>query len=515
MATKYNGQLALQLTVAESSGAEFEGPLGLNEALSAEGAAIKVQRTRATDKAADAATEAPCTRSSLATTVSAFDIEDEPDMVHVIPISGGADSSALALWLHEAFPHIAFRMMMTDTGAEDASTYEFLKTIETLTGTPIEIVKATHDLWELVAKYNGYLPSGQSRWCTRELKLVPYQKWMRQFNGRPMTMYVGIRADEASRLAFDIEGVETVMPFKEMGWGREQVFAYLSRKAGIPRQYETRTRSGCTVCPFVRRQEVVGLLQRNPTEFDRGRKLEKLSPADQARHGAPDPLWQDVGIAPNWLSLQTPSREKAASAKLPQRAQADPGLFGTTGVFAAAEFFMDSFPGMEPFIWHQRFISYSPALHTMKRQVDDRYQHLLRTAEVYEMTPEDVRRNAKFVVYYVELDDGVMDVTGPVGKSYTWQSGQSYAQVRHITDWVTRVLQGGSLSLQAKTPARSELSVEHEWQQSAIAGMAALRESGKPAGQIVHMDWYQPKEEERELSAEEAILLVPCPMCHI
>lgn len=443
--------------------------------------------------------------------LNGFDIEDEPGMIHCLPISGGADSSALAVLLHEKFPHIDFKMVTTDTMAEEKETYEFLDLIENVTGKKIERIKPKHGLFELIEKYKGYLPSSQSRWCTRELKLVPFKKWISQFNGQPMTMYVGIRADESSRVAFSIEGVETVMPFKEMGWTRDNVFGYLSQTIGVPAPYQTRTRSGCSVCPFVRRQEVVGLLQRRPEEFERGMRYEKLSPEDELRHQPGIPLWKDSGIAPNWQSMPMPLTDEALDGKKIDSND----IFGARGLFVAGEFFLDAMPGDMPFTWHQRLISYSPTLAGIKRQVNDRYQHLLRTAEVYEMSPFEVRQKAKFAIWYVELDAAVFDTEGPRGKSYTWQSGQSYAMVRHITDWVMRVLHAEFMSRQASTPVKSELSVEYEWMQSAKEGVSAAQASGNPMGRVVASAWHQPKEEEPVLSAEEELALLPCPMCNI
>lgn len=47
--------------------------------------------------------------------------------VWLIPISGGADSSALAILLHEMFPEVPWRLVFTDTGTEEPEIYESLK----------------------------------------------------------------------------------------------------------------------------------------------------------------------------------------------------------------------------------------------------------------------------------------------------------------------------------------------------------------------------------------------------
>jgi 3'-phosphoadenosine 5'-phosphosulfate sulfotransferase (PAPS reductase)/FAD synthetase len=443
--------------------------------------------------------------------LNGFQLHDEPGMVHCIPLSGGADSSALALLLHERYPEIDFVLMNTDTGAESPESYEVLDQIEKITGKKIDRVKGEHDLWGLIEKYNGFLPSSQSRWCTRELKLVVFKKWMEKYKGRKMAMYIGIRSDEASRLAFSIDGVDTVMPFIDAGWKRADVFNYLSRTVGIPKSYMTRSRSGCSVCPFVRRQEVVGLLERQPGEFEKGMRYEKLNEEDKNRHAPGMPLWMDSGIAGNWLSFPMPGENEVITGKKVKSND----LFGNSGMFAAVEYFEDAMPGMPSFVWHQRLISYSPSLNGIKRQVNDRYQHLLATAEVYEMTPEDIRNKAKFAVWYVEHPAEVMDVDGPGKGSYTWQNGQSYAQVRHITDWLKRALHAEQMRREANMKVKSELSFEYEFREASKDGIAAAEKSGISVGNVIGGMWQKPKEVAEELTEEEELSLLPCPMCHI
>ncbi|OLP04633.1 phosphoadenosine phosphosulfate reductase family protein [Rhodoferax antarcticus] len=441
-----------------------------------------------------------------------FEISDEEDVVHVIPVSGGADSSALALYMHDTFPDRKFIHFFSDTGAEESSTYEYLDLIEQKIGAKIERIKPEKDLFQLIDSFSGYLPSSQSRYCTRILKLNSFRDWMKKYENQNMIMYVGIRADEATRVAFSVEGVETVMPFKEMGWGRDKVFSFLSQRAGIPSQYQTRTRSGCSICPFVRRQETVGLLQRKPDEFKRGMALEKVEKSDLDRHTIPDTLWKDAKLAPNWVSFPIPKDDIQMAGNSSHKSD----LFESRGIFVAVEFFYSAFPGTDPFIWHQRFISYSPKLHSMKTQVDDRYQHLLATAEVYELSPAEIRTDARFAIYYIEAPESSFDPDGPKAKSFTWHNGESYAQVQHITEWAMRTLHFEGLSQDARRIVKSELSVEYEWTEASKKAVElVLRPGNIPTGNVVEGMWYQPNEAVRVLDKDEAEKLMPCPMCHI
>jgi len=157
--------------------------------------------------------------------------------------------------------------------------------------------------------------------------------------------------------------------------------------------------------------------------------------------------------------------------------------------------------------------SYSPTLHHLKRQLNDRYQHLLATAEVYDMTPEEVKQKARFAIWYVQLPSQVFDPDGPMGSGYTWHQGASYAQMRHIVQWVTRALQAENLRQQAAITPKCELSVEYEW---AETSKMALRDITAAVGSVVDSMWYSPTEVvPDDLDEEEVLATLPCPMCHL
>ena len=62
---------------------------------------------------------------------------------YILPVSGGSDSCALAILLHEIAPHIPFRMVFTDTGAEEKETLEMLDKLEAYLGKKIERISET------------------------------------------------------------------------------------------------------------------------------------------------------------------------------------------------------------------------------------------------------------------------------------------------------------------------------------------------------------------------------------
>src|SRR5690242_15901395 len=116
----------------------------------------------------------------------------EKNVRHVLGLSGGKDSSALAIYMRDKIPQMEY--FFSDTGAELPETYEYLDRLEAFLGKPIVRLSADRDFDHILHKmYNGFLPSPNTRWCTRELKIQPFEAWV----GTDLTYtYIAIRADE-------------------------------------------------------------------------------------------------------------------------------------------------------------------------------------------------------------------------------------------------------------------------------------------------------------------------------
>lgn len=433
------------------------------------------------------------------------------DCLHIIPCSGGADSAVIAILLHLLFPKVQFILFYCDTGAEEPEIAVTLDKLEQFLNVKIQRLLPEKDLFQLIDHYNGFLPSPRDRYCTPMLKLNSFKAWLEQYNGRNKRMYVGIRADESHRLAFTIDEVETEMPFIDIGLRREDIFEILQYTIGIPKFYKRRTRSGCGVCIYQRRTELVGLYQEQPIMFAKGKSYERVNKEDLELHQEAVPLWKDTRIALNWLSLPLPGNKKIVGV-IRRNSGNNLQMFNNRGIFVAAEFFMDGFLSNEEFIWHQRLVSYSTTLTGIKQQLDHRYQHLLGTAEVFDMVPDDVRIKAKFAIYYLEIDSDLFHPLPPQLEGYTWQKGASYAQLEHIVSICTRTLNAVALQEMASRQVRTEMSVEQEWKETA---QLAIRDMKYPVGQVTQSEWYQPTEKIPEESEAEMLKTVPCPMCHI
>jgi hypothetical protein len=184
---------------------------------------------------------------------------------HVLGISGGKDSAALALYLRDRIPSLEY--FFTDTGAELPETYEYLQRLESVLGKRIARLNSDRDFDHWLQVYGGALPSPQMRWCTKNLKIKPLEAWL----GDDLTYtYVGIRADENRGGYISTKTtIRPVFPFKEDGVDKAGVLRILEDAGvGLPAYYSWRTRSGCSFCFFQRKSEWVGLSEQHPELFE-------------------------------------------------------------------------------------------------------------------------------------------------------------------------------------------------------------------------------------------------------
>ncbi|WP_160051759.1 phosphoadenosine phosphosulfate reductase family protein [Nocardiopsis sp. FR26] len=185
---------------------------------------------------------------------------------HVLGISGGKDSSSLAIYMRDRVPDMEY--FFCDTGAELPETYEYLNRLEAALGKSIVRLNADRDFDHWMEVYQGTLPSPQMRWCTKNLKLKPLEDWVGEDE---VISYVAIRADE-NRLGYvsTKPNIKAVFPFREDGIDRSGVDRILDEAGiGLPDYYEWRTRSGCYFCFFQRKHEWLGLKDRHPDLFEK------------------------------------------------------------------------------------------------------------------------------------------------------------------------------------------------------------------------------------------------------
>lgn len=192
---------------------------------------------------------------------------------HICGISGGKDSSALAVYLRDRVPEMEY--FFCDTGAELPETYEFLTRLEVILSKPIARLNADRGFDHWFEIFRGALPSPQMRWCTKNMKIKPLENWI---GDDPAISYVAIRSDESNRKGYvsTKPNIESRFPFIDDGIDHAGVMRILDDAGiGLPAYYEWRTRSGCYFCFYQRKAEWIGLADRHPDLFERAVAIEQ------------------------------------------------------------------------------------------------------------------------------------------------------------------------------------------------------------------------------------------------
>ena len=108
---------------------------------------------------------------------------------------------------------------------------EFLGRLEGFLGNPILRLNPDRDFDFWLRQYNNFLPSPQSRWCTRQMKLRPFETWIRRAldAGTRVFSYVAIRADEDYREGYTskFDNLTVRLPFKTAGVDKARVLDIL------------------------------------------------------------------------------------------------------------------------------------------------------------------------------------------------------------------------------------------------------------------------------------------------
>ena len=168
--------------------------------------------------------------------------------------------------------HEKIEYFFTDTGAELKEVYEFLDKLEAYLGKEIIRLSSGKDFEHWLKMHNEYLPSPKQRWCTRVMKIKPFEAFA---GDDPVLSYIGIRADENREGYISRkENIKPVYPFIEDGLERSDIFKLLEDTVGVPKYYQWRSRSGCYFCFFQRQDEWLGLKRNHPELFKKARVFE-------------------------------------------------------------------------------------------------------------------------------------------------------------------------------------------------------------------------------------------------
>lgn len=253
---------------------------------------------------------------------------DQKPVRHILSLSGGKDSTALAVYMRDKVPEMEYVFM--DTGEELPETYEYLDKIEAYLGKPIVRLNPDRPFSHYLEIYRGVLPDPRTRWCTRMLKIKPFEKYV----GDDLVIsYLAIRADEVHRKGYisTKPNISAVYPFIENGIVRDDVYKILEESGlGLPEYYRWRSRSGCYFCFFQQRNEWVGLLENHPDYFEKAKQFERLDVATGQRF-----TWNS---RESLEDLQRPERIKQIKEQHAKRIQHQPvKLYGSLTELLADE----------------------------------------------------------------------------------------------------------------------------------------------------------------------------------
>jgi 3'-phosphoadenosine 5'-phosphosulfate sulfotransferase (PAPS reductase)/FAD synthetase len=187
-------------------------------------------------------------------------------------LSGGKDSAALAVYMRDRVPEMEY--IFHDTDKELPETYEYLGRLEALLGKQIYKTAPDHSFDKWLDVYGGMIPSNHRRWCTRMLKLKPFEDYI---GDEPVINYVGLRADEEREGYISHKSnITTVYPFREDGLVRADIIRILEESGlGMPTYTKWgRTRSGCYFCFYQQKIEWVRLKETHPDLFEKAKAYE-------------------------------------------------------------------------------------------------------------------------------------------------------------------------------------------------------------------------------------------------
>jgi hypothetical protein len=194
---------------------------------------------------------------------------------HIISLGAGVQSSTMALMAaHGEIEPMPDAAVFADTQAEPEAVYRYLEMLEQRLPYPVIRVTAG-SLWD--HEWGASMRRGDRpimvpyrsdgglirRQCTNHFKVTPIDRELTRLrDGGPVTLWIGISTDEASRMKPARQKYKTHRwPLIEAGLTRGHCLEWLERN-GYPRP----PRSACVFCPYKGPAEWRDM---DPEEFER------------------------------------------------------------------------------------------------------------------------------------------------------------------------------------------------------------------------------------------------------
>ena len=206
---------------------------------------------------------------------------------HILSLSGGKDSTALAFFMKENMPEIFenTELVFCDTECELPETYDYLNKIEVFLNKKIIRIKPEKS-FDHIFHTSFLIPAPHRRYCTIELKVKTswnyiFKRIQEQGNGI-FNFYIAIRADESWRKGLSPKTEEEkkiakgIYPFVENYICKKDVEKILIDN-GIfyPDYYKWRERNGCYFCFYQKPIDWINLYEHHPELYEKAMYYEE------------------------------------------------------------------------------------------------------------------------------------------------------------------------------------------------------------------------------------------------
>lgn len=433
---------------------------------------------------------------------------------YIVPMSGGLDSFCVAYTMMALFPEQPLTFVHCDTGIEAKGTDVALARFEKSTGKKIIRISHKDDMLTMIEKSGNFLPSQRQRSCTQMMKTLPSKRFfeqLRSIHGEDVVFcqLVGIRADEPKRtgIQWSEPYIASAFPLQGLGITKADVNNIVKEVAEIPSYYREKSRSGCTVCIFSRRSEIINAWQTSPDILERAAAMEGIQGhVLEVYNALPETVSDITGCGRNWLAYYRPSN-LVDTAYMPfegkrgkNKIRKDvPDLFGGSEarkLYVAVEYEYENRSdlmmaiGMSgaPMIYSERIITYSTSLSGITTALKHFWTHRVLTKEIYDNSEADMRRERQIQILEVEVDDFDSEIPPkPDDGSYTWQNDKKpLYSIRKTHAVIERIL----LSEGVRQLAKSKDSYTRYQYKDALAKVDVAKEYGRILSSIP----YQKKE---------------------
>lgn len=152
---------------------------------------------------------------------------------HLLGISGGKDSAALAIYLKQKYPALKIEYYNSDTGCELEETEILIDRLSAYLG-KITRLRAAADSPEptpfehFLKAMGGFLPSPKTRWCTKKMKLDEFERYVGEDYA---VSYVGIRGDEDRDGYISTKpNIQAIFPFRRNIWSLDVINKFLHKE---------------------------------------------------------------------------------------------------------------------------------------------------------------------------------------------------------------------------------------------------------------------------------------------